>query len=153
MRNLVAALVFGACALPLVGCAHGAKQTAVVDALFDERLTLPLADLGERVALAPDENFRVALLGRDAHSSHHAVAIRDREQPHRHDRHDLVVVIVRGHGQMRLGDEERAVGTGSVLYIPRATVHAFRNESPEPAVAYAVYTPAFDGNDRILVGE
>jgi mannose-6-phosphate isomerase-like protein (cupin superfamily) len=46
--------------------------------------------------------------------------------------------------------EERAVGQGSILYVPRATVHAFRNTSDEPAAAYAVYTPAFDGQDRQL---
>ena len=75
--------------------------------------------------------------------------IRDREQPHRHDRHDLLVVILRGYGFMRLGDEERAVGEGSILYVPRGTPHAFRNASGAVAVAYAVYAPAFDGRDRV----
>jgi mannose-6-phosphate isomerase-like protein (cupin superfamily) len=76
------------------------------------------------------------------------VWIRDREVPHRHDRHDLMVVMLRGHGFMRIGEEERALGEGSILYVPRATVHAFRNTSEEPAAAYAIYTPAFDGRDR-----
>ncbi len=90
-------------------------------------------------------------IGRDEHTSHHLVAIRDRETPHRHDRHDLFVVILRGHGAMRIGTEERPVGIDSILYVPRGTAHAFRNDSGEPAFAYAVYAPAFDGSDRTTV--
>jgi mannose-6-phosphate isomerase-like protein (cupin superfamily) len=50
---------------------------------------------------------------------------------------------------MRLRDEARPVGPGAILYVPRGTVHAFRNESREPAAAYAIYLPPFDGKDRI----
>ncbi len=134
------------------GTVFAGDDAAVFDGLFPEgRLTLPLASLGEAEKLAPDEKFKISELGRDVHSSHHAVWIRDREVPHRHDRHDLFVVILKGHGEMRLGDDARPVGPGSILYIPRATPHAFRNLSPEPALAYAVYAPAFDGKDRVEV--
>jgi mannose-6-phosphate isomerase-like protein (cupin superfamily) len=115
------------------------------------RRTEALASLASSRPLAPDEDFRVSELGRDAHSSQHLVWIRDREKPHRHDRHDLFVVILRGHGGMRLGDEERPVGEGSILYVPRGAVHAFRNGSGDVAVAYAVYAPPFDGRDRVEV--
>ena len=125
---------------------------AVLDTLSPSgRDTVPLPALEERVKLAPGEDFRVILLARDTQTSQHLVAIRGAEVPHRHDRHALLVVILRGHGRMRLGAEERPVGEGSILYVPPGTVHAFRNESPEPAVAYAVYAPAFDGKDRVDV--
>jgi mannose-6-phosphate isomerase-like protein (cupin superfamily) len=134
-----------------IGCA-APQRPAVLDALFpDGRRTEPLAALAERETLAPEENFRVREIGRDAHSSHHLVWIRDRETPHRHDRHDLFVVMLRGSGTMRLGDEERPVGEGSVLFVPRGTVHAFRNETRGVAAAYAIYAPAFDGRDRVEV--
>jgi mannose-6-phosphate isomerase-like protein (cupin superfamily) len=124
--------------------------TALLDAQFPAgRQTVALESLIESETLDADENFHIVEVGRDEGTSHHLVWIRDRERPHRHDRHDLFVVILRGHGGMRLGDEERPVGEGSILYIPRATVHAFRNASGEPAVAYAVYAPAFDGRDRV----
>ena len=132
--------------------AAGGSSPPVLDAMLPEgRLTLPLAELAGRVPLAPGEGFALHELGRDAHASHHVVAIREREVPHRHDRHDLFVVILRGHGGMLLGDEERPVGEGSILYVPRGTVHAFRNASAEPALAYAIYAPAFDGQDRVSV--
>ena len=124
---------------------------AVFDGLLPGRLHVPLEELALRAPLSPDQDFRVVPIGRDEHTSHHVVTIRDREVPHRHDRHDLVVVMLRGHGHMRLGDEERPVGEGSVLYVPRGTPHAFRNASDAPAVAYAMYAPAFDGEDRVTV--
>ena len=90
-------------------------------------------------------------VGRDAHSSQHVVWIVDREIPHRHDTHDLVVVMLKGSGTMRLGAELRPVGEGSILYVPRGTPHAFANESGAPALAYAFYFPPFDGKDRVTV--
>jgi mannose-6-phosphate isomerase-like protein (cupin superfamily) len=123
----------------------------VLDAVFpDGRQTLAFEVLAARAALGPGEDLRVEELARDPATSHHVVAIRDRETPHRHDRHDLLVVMIEGHGFMRLGDEERPVGQGSILYVPRGTLHAFRNAGTEPAVAYAVYLPAFDGRDRVV---
>jgi mannose-6-phosphate isomerase-like protein (cupin superfamily) len=131
---------------------YPAPPPATLDALFPAgRMTLPLEQLAARYPLPAGKDFVVHEVGRDAHASHHAVWIRDREQPHRHDRHDLFVVIVRGYGTMRLGAEARPVGEGSILYVPRGTPHAFANESGEPALAYAVYVPAFDGADRVPV--
>lgn len=142
------ALLLGA----LLGAAGARPQAppAVLDAALGERLTLALEQLPERAPLAPGEAFRAEEIGRDAHTSHHVVAIRDAETPHRHDHHDLWVVILRGHGTLRLGAETRPVGQGSILYMPRGVVHAFSNASEEPAYAYAVYAPPFDGEDRIV---
>jgi mannose-6-phosphate isomerase-like protein (cupin superfamily) len=122
----------------------------VIDALFPEgRRAESIDALLDSLPLPADADFRVEEGGRDAHTSHHLVWIRRAEVPHRHDRHDLWVVMLRGHGGWRLGNDERPVGPGSVLYVPRGTVHAFRNASTGPAAAYAVYTPPFDGKDRV----
>jgi len=136
---------------PLHGqAAPGGGSAPTIDALLaGERVRIPLAGIAERVPLAADQDFRVVEVGRDAGTSHHVVAIRTAEVPHRHDRHDLLVVIVRGHGTMLLGDAALPVGEHSILYVPRGTVHAFGNASGEPAVAYVVYTPPFDGTDRV----
>jgi len=154
MRNHRARLVALA-ALGFLLAAPGAGDPpppAMVDALLGgQRVRIPLASLAERVPLAADQEFRVVELGRDATTSHHAVAIRTAELPHRHDSHDLLVVIARGYGTMRIGDALEPVGEGSVVYVPRGTVHAFTNHSDLPAVSYAVYTPPFDGKDRVEV--
>lgn len=123
---------------------------ALLDALIgNERVSAPLAELAARIPLADGEDFRVEEIGRDAHTSHHLVAIRKAETPHRHDRHDLWVVILRGQGSWLLGGEVREAGEGSIFYVPRGTLHAFRNASRRPAIAYAIYAPAFDGKDRV----
>ncbi len=158
-RRIQRLAVLGGCILllgvaALVQTTRAEEPAAVFDGLFPEgRISLPLARLAEREKLGPDENFRISEIGRDGNSSHHLVWIRDREVPHRHDRHDLFVVILRGHGDMRLGEAARAVGPRSILYVPRGTPHAFRNLSSEPALAYALYAPAFDGTDRIVLDE
>ncbi len=139
------------------GCAATPDATQalpdpVLDALLgSERITVSFDSLLERAALTPDSDFRATRIGRDAHHSHHVVAIRNAETPHRHDEHDLLVVILEGHGTMLIGEQTRAVGAGSILYIPRHTRHAFTNESAQPATAYAIYTPPFDGKDRVPV--
>ena len=149
----VGPLAFGlllAFAVAALGLAEGPEP--VLDAFVgEERITVPLAELAQRETLPPGESFKVVELARDAHTSHHLVALRKGEEPHRHARHDLLVVMLRGHGSMLQGGEERAVGVGSILYVPRGHVHAFRNASAEPALAYVVYSPPFDGEDRIDV--
>lgn len=153
-RVAAAALALALAAAPAAGEAPAgtAPPPAVLDAVLpDGRRHEALAALADSAPLPAGEDFRVREVGRDAHTSHHLVWIRDREQPHRHDRHDLFVVVLRGWGAMRLGDEERPVGEGSILYVPRGTPHAFRNASGGVAVAYAVYAPAFDGTDRAPV--
>lgn len=148
VRIAFAAALFGL----LLGAAG--PTPAVLDALFGERReTVALEALEVRAPLAPGEAFRAVELGRDAHTSHHVVTIREAEVAHRHDRHDLLVVMLRGHGSMRIGRDKSPVGEGSILYVPRGTPHAFRNASGSPAVAYAVYTPAFDGEDRVEVAD
>ena len=143
-------LLFGL-ALGVAGAGR-AEPPAVLDAqLGPQRTTLSFDALAARAALAPDQLVRVEEIGRDAHTSHHLVALRKGEEPHRHARHDLLIVMLRGHGSMLQGGEERAVGVGSILYVPRGHVHAFRNASAEPALAYVVYSPPFDGEDRIDV--
>ena len=140
-------------ALLLAAAAQAGEDAppAVLDATFgDERMTIALEKLETRAGLGPGESFRAVEIARDATSSHHVVSIRDRETPHRHDRHDLMVTLLVGHGVMRMGDASRKVGQGSILWVPRGTVHAFRNASDAPAVAYLVYFPPFDAADRIL---
>lgn len=47
---------------------------------------------------------------------------RDMQAPHDEDE---VYLVLDGSARMRLGDEERAVGPGSLLYVSAATEHSF----------------------------
>jgi mannose-6-phosphate isomerase-like protein (cupin superfamily) len=62
---------------------------------------------------------------------------------HTHPAEEQVYVIVRGRGQMLVGDEERGVGPGTLVFVPPATPHAIRNTGVEPLVYVSATAPPF----------
>lgn len=85
--------------------------------------------------------------------SHHIVQIRDREIPHIHKFHDLTVIVLGGRGYIMWEQRRIDLKAGDVLFIPRGLAHYYVNGSEEPAVAFAIYSPPFDGKDTIPVGQ
>jgi mannose-6-phosphate isomerase-like protein (cupin superfamily) len=53
---------------------------------------------------------------------------RDLQSPHDEDE---VYYVVRGRGRLQVGDEERAVGPGSILYVRATSEHSFFFEIDE----------------------
>ena len=49
----------------------------------------------------------------------------------RHE-HEHVVVVTRGQGRVRLGDEWSEIGEGDFIHVPQNTPHQFTNESNQP---------------------
>jgi quercetin dioxygenase-like cupin family protein len=49
-----------------------------------------------------------------------------------HHAHEHVVVVLRGRGEVRLGDVVHALGFGDVVYVAPHKVHQFRNAADEP---------------------
>ena len=149
IRSSLLAIVAG---LGFLAAPPAEPTPQTLDALFPSgRLTESIPALLAAHPLEAGKTFQVSELGRDTTSSHHLVWIVDREQPHRHDAHDLFVFMLRGSGTMRIGSETRPIGPGSILYVPRGTPHAFTNLSGAPAASYSVYVPPFDGKDRVPV--
>jgi mannose-6-phosphate isomerase-like protein (cupin superfamily) len=144
-------LALALCAAGVASAEPPAKPPpAMIDTAPDRQgLAVPLEKLIETDELGPEENFKVREVFRDEDTSHHLVWLRGAESSHRHDTHALTVIILRGWGSMRIGTDRRLVGPGSVVYVPRGAVHAFHNESGAISVAYAIYSPPYDGKDRI----
>jgi mannose-6-phosphate isomerase-like protein (cupin superfamily) len=66
------------------------------------------------------------------------------QQPvHAHADSEQAYVIVCGSGRMILGDEEREVGPGTLVFIPPDTPHAIRNDGNEPLVYVSATSPPF----------
>ncbi len=136
-------------ALVLMGCT--AKDSTIVGhypgpmALQDWR-TIAGTNQPQR-----GEILRIVDAGRSESLSNHIVIVRSRELSHRHNRHDSTVIILEGRGTIVVGKEKRKVKAGSVLFIPRGTVHNYTNESKKPTVALVVFAPPFDGQDREVV--
>lgn len=49
-----------------------------------------------------------------------------------HHRHEHVVVVLRGGGEVRLGEEWHPVGFGDTVYVAPHEVHQLRNPGQEP---------------------
>ena len=84
-------------------------------------------------------------------ASFHLVLLKDAEKPHVHDGHDLIAVVLRGKVSMHFADGTVKVQKGDVVEIPRGTLHWAENRGKEASLAYAVFTPPFDGEDYRLV--
>ena len=76
------------------------------------------------------------------------VRIADREEPHRHTRYDITVLLVEGSGSLRLDGRELAMARGDVAHVPRGVSHYFVNSGDVPASAVVVFSPRFTGPDN-----
>ena len=55
--------------------------------------------------------------------------------------HDHGVVVLRGHGQVLLDQEEHEIAFGDVVYVPPDEVHQFKNSGEEPLGFLCVIPP------------
>jgi mannose-6-phosphate isomerase-like protein (cupin superfamily) len=117
----------------------------------ESSLEIAFEDLPRLVPLAKGETFKIAEIARDNTSSHHVVALLEAEPLHKHATHDLMVVLLEGQGEMRIGDKTRPIGPRSIVNVPRGVTHSMRNTAKTPLIGYAVFTPPFDGKDRVPV--
>ncbi len=67
-----------------------------------------------------------------------AIAVGDRIPLHTHDV-DEAITIIAGDGTARLGEEERRVGAGAVIFIPAGTPHGTANTGDVPLEIHAVF--------------
>lgn len=103
-------------------------------------------------AVLPDEDVANAAIGTGDTCSAHHLRIRTAVRAHLHRRHDETVVVLAGHGRLRLDADTVDVEPGTVIRIPRGTVHALQVTGP-PVEAISVFAPSFDGVDRVWVDE
>ncbi|MCZ6598964.1 MAG: cupin domain-containing protein [Planctomycetota bacterium] len=69
--------------------------------------------------------------------------------PHYHARHEETVVIVAGTGRMWIDDVAFVMEPGLVVHVPMGSVHSIE---PDGALtALTIFTPPFDGVDRVLL--
>ncbi|MGH2380497.1 MAG: cupin domain-containing protein [Candidatus Limnocylindria bacterium] len=70
------------------------------------------------------------------------------EQPmHRHPDADQAYCIIAGRGTMVVGNEERTVEPGTLVFIPPNTDHAIRNPGPDPLAFVSATAPPFDPDE------
>jgi quercetin dioxygenase-like cupin family protein len=62
--------------------------------------------------------------------------------PHVHTREDEFFHVLDGTFEILIGDEVHALGPGGYAYVPRGTVHNFRNTAETPSRILVGFTPA-----------
>lgn len=87
------------------------------------------------------------LHGDGAHTANW-VRVRGRIARHIHRHSHEIVYVIRGEGELVLGDRVLKVQAGDEVFVPRGTVHAF--EATDCAVL-SVFAPGFVPGDRIFV--
>ena len=140
-------LIFGTLCLALTGCVTVTRtvfyQMNEVDRVSSKSLKRMLWEN----EISREESILTSQILRGDLASYHLIQLPAAEKNHMHEFHDLAVFVQSGSGTMFLGNESFKAGSGSVIFIPHGTWHAFVNSGPEPAVAIAVYSPGFDGKD------
>ena len=101
--------------------------------------------------LKADQAVSLEELSRGETASAHIVQIRKQEPLHIHENHDATAIMLKGRGILWIGDRKLELRPGSIVTIPRGVPHSFTNQSQEPAVAYVMFNPAFDGKDFVPV--
>jgi mannose-6-phosphate isomerase-like protein (cupin superfamily) len=96
--------------------------------------------------LARDISIRNLYRGTDA--SAHLIRLQGNEFPHYHDHHDLNVTLLSGKSIIHFHDHEVSLLPGDVIFIPKGKFHWAENVDPLASVVFAVFSPAFDGQDR-----
>jgi mannose-6-phosphate isomerase-like protein (cupin superfamily) len=61
--------------------------------------------------------------------------------PHIHTREDEFFYVLDGSFEIRIGDEVHSIGPGGFAYVPRGTVHCFRNTAQTSSRILVGFTP------------
>jgi len=61
--------------------------------------------------------------------------------PHVHEREDEFFYVLEGSFEIRIGDDVHVLGPGGFAYVPRGTVHNFRNATDTPRRILVGFTP------------
>jgi quercetin dioxygenase-like cupin family protein len=150
--------VLGALALGLVGCrfrpGSGAPPAPPAPPPAPRLVVGALADpdgLDAFLAAHPrgDAPVRIDRVARTPGASYSLVQLAAAEEPHRHRRHDLTVLVLRGDGVLTLDGVRVALRAGDAAAIPRNHVHWFAPTEGTTAVSLAIYTPPLDGKDFV----
>ena len=104
------------------------------------------------MAELPPGALATALVAETKGSSVHHLRVVDGVKPHLHRRHDESIVVLAGQGRMVIASDTTEIGPGSVIVVPRGTVHS-AVVTGDPLEAISVFSPPFHGNDRVFVHE
>jgi quercetin dioxygenase-like cupin family protein len=79
------------------------------------------------------------------------VSIGKPEEPHIHQKSDLIVIILEGEGEINIEGEKKYVEKGDIIFIPKNKVHFFVNKGVNSALALVISSPPLQKDDYLPV--
>jgi mannose-6-phosphate isomerase-like protein (cupin superfamily) len=131
----------------VVGCAAGPGRVLLNGKDGPEAPSA--TDLAQMYPLGESDNILPILLGRTESLSYHFIQIRDREAPHSHMKHDLIVTLLSGQGALHVEGRAVSMSPGDTAVIRRGQDHFFVNTGERPAAAFVTFAPPYDGQDNV----
>lgn len=99
------------------------------------------------------ENIYNKQLFGDSLSTSFCIVIKKEVKAHKHQYHSEHVVVLEGEGIMKLDGESMPIKKGDLIFIPKNPIHSVKRVSKVPLKVLSIQSPAFNGSDRIFVGE
>jgi quercetin dioxygenase-like cupin family protein len=132
----------------LIGWLLGVAMTVGAQSVAKVWLCVPQTNapidaekLAEQLTVPPDAPLARKVLAQTDHATIAAVAIRTAELPHRHEKSDLLVILLKGKGEMTVGDRKFAMQAGDIAFIPKGVPHHFTNTDTTPSIGLALFAP------------
>ena len=79
------------------------------------------------------------------------VSIGKAEEPHIHQKSDIIVILLEGEGEMNIDGEKKYVEKGDIIFIPKNKAHFFVNKGINPALALVISSPPLQKEDYLPV--
>ena len=131
---------------PVPAATYAPAETGEVGALRPD-------DLQRRLPLADGQPARVDEVARGGEASVNFWQLREGMPPHLHRSHEEVIVVLEGMVETTVGTRQVTLGPGDSIVVPRDTVHGGRVVGPALARGYSVFSPPFDGTERVPARE
>jgi mannose-6-phosphate isomerase-like protein (cupin superfamily) len=126
------------CLLLLSACTESSPRQFTQDA--ERQIPVWTAEeLAKPIAVRP--------LGNTPETSRFAIRLNEAEKPHIHRDHDLIAVVLEGYATAHVGAQIFHMKPGDLVEIPRGVIH-WVMPVDGPCVAYAVFSPTYDGSDN-----
>lgn len=103
-----------------------------------------LASLEVDPATLSDPVKRMFIVEGDGLTANIATGVDKGNSLHTQPQHDELLVVLEGEAEFQVGDEQRHVSPGDLIFIPRNTLHGRVRTLTERWAVLSIYAPAFD---------
>jgi quercetin dioxygenase-like cupin family protein len=143
--------VLGACLAGTLLSALGWTALRAQELTAQKVAVHALAEIARKNPIDPAVGRAITTVESGRHSTVTVWQFKTGIAPHYHREHDEVIYCERGEGLARIGTETVRMKAGDFVVIPPGVPHGVTVTGREPMRGLSVFSPPFDGKDRIPV--